>query len=322
MEYLVNDLSFHGQFEDVCAFRVALARLVAMRAVAKRYGREVHVHRNLKQAMVTHAMTVPQAVGALTLEERKALMLWVGQQGPFWEDARAHGPAEYLQCGEVLVTDTAVGEAGFCRLNGIDRTLMSLNPSAWTRSRLRVDWFPDEGAQQATEVPNFWDSATLEDALRAAPPPIVSWRQLESSTKARCTNLTFAKDTFTPALGHPFSAAASARVAFILDTLHEFKSCFDDLGRRTARGQEIYDNFCTGKKEGGGRGAMIKDSSDTEKSDYRAALTFPHPGDASVSLFCPWHAAIQTPQWRVHFSWPVRADHPLYVVYVGPKLTV
>ena len=24
---------------------------------------------------------------------------------------------------------------------------------------------------------------------------------------------------------------------------------------------------------------------------------------------------------RLHFSWPIRADEPVYVVYVGPKLT-
>ena len=50
-------------------------------------------------------------------------------------------------------------------------------------------------------------------------------------------------------------------------------------------------------------------------------MTFKHPTDASKTLFCPWHGKVQTPQLRVHFSWPVRADEPLYIVYVGPKIT-
>ncbi len=322
MEYLVNDLSFHGQFEDTGTFRAALGRLMAMRAVAKRYGREVHVHHNLKHAMATRQLTVPQAAAGLTREQRSALVSWVNQEGPFWEDARAHGPDEYLQCGETLVTDTAVGEAGFCRVHGIDRTLMSVTPSEWTRSPLSVEWIQAGSSPRAAEVTNFWDPTTLQAALQAAPPPIASWRQLEAAMLARCTNLVFAKDAFAPAFGHPFSQAACGRIAVILDAVHELKGAFDANGRRTPRGHELYDNYCTGKKGDGCRGAMIKDSSDTEKATWQSELTFAHPGDPRRKLFCPWHGAVQTPQWRVHFSWPVRADEPMYIVYVGPKITV
>jgi hypothetical protein len=31
--------------------------------------------------------------------------------------------------------------------------------------------------------------------------------------------------------------------------------------------------------------------------------------------------ALKTQQIRIHFSWPIRVDTPLYVVYVGPKIT-
>ena len=43
--------------------------------------------------------------------------------------------------------------------------------------------------------------------------------------------------------------------------------------------------------------------------------------DPTKTLFCPWHGKVQTPQLRVHFSYPIRANEPLYIVYVGPKLT-
>jgi len=50
-------------------------------------------------------------------------------------------------------------------------------------------------------------------------------------------------------------------------------------------------------------------------------MTFRHPEKADETIFCPWYGKVGTPQLRVHFSWPVRADETLYVVYVGPKIT-
>ena len=39
-------------------------------------------------------------------------------------------------------------------------------------------------------------------------------------------------------------------------------------------------------------------------------------------LFCPWHGKVSTRTLRIHFSpGQIRASDPLYVVYVGPKLT-
>ena len=33
------------------------------------------------------------------------------------------------------------------------------------------------------------------------------------------------------------------------------------------------------------------------------------------------HGKVKTPQIRIHFSWPITASTPLYVVYVGYKIT-
>lgn len=67
--------------------------------------------------------------------------------------------------------------------------------------------------------------------------------------------------------------------------------------------------------------AWFSDSSSTEKSDFRKELTFRHPMNAGEYLFCTWHGKVKTPQLRIHFSWPIRASDPLYVVYIGPKIT-
>jgi len=50
-------------------------------------------------------------------------------------------------------------------------------------------------------------------------------------------------------------------------------------------------------------------------------MTFPDPDVQGETLFCSWHGKVKTPQYRIHFSWPVTAASPVYVVYVGPKIT-
>jgi hypothetical protein len=321
VELLFNDLSLHGQFPDLATFRAAIVRLMVIRQIAHRFGRSLHCHRNVVQAPVTPTMTMPRAVQALTLEERRVLMQWFTQHGPFWEDARNHRPDDWLECSGSIVTDTAVGEAAWCCLNGIERTLVSVTPSNWLYSPVPIDWMSGTGEQKTIEVENYWSSAAIETVLQAAAPPLVSWGQLEALATAQCIQLTFSVGAFAPLIGHPFVLGAAHRLMFIFKTLNRFKSCFDSKGERTSEGHELYHNFFTGKKGEGGRGALFSDSSDDEKRKFETEMTFEHPEDASRPLFCPWHGKVQTPPLRVHFSSPVRADEPLYIMYVGPKIT-
>jgi hypothetical protein len=70
-----------------------------------------------------------------------------------------------------------------------------------------------------------------------------------------------------------------------------------------------------------GGNPLFSDSSDTEKLDFRNELTFRHPDQPGRSLFCPWHGKVRHLELRVHYTWSGRAGEPLYVVYVGPKIT-
>lgn len=318
---LVNELSFHGQFADLATFRAAISRIMTIRGIARRYGRELYCHKGMAYAQVTAQMTMPQAVQSLNINEQRALRSWMSQAGPFWEDARVHSPDEWLELDGSIVTDTAIGEAAWCGLHSIERELISASPSNWLVSPLSVEWISSSGERHIVGVRNHWEPFRLEEYLQAAPTAINSWKQLGTCAIARCPLLTFSNDAFTPLDGHPFSSSAAERVLSLLCTLNRFKSCFDANGERTAEGHEIYQDFFTGVKEGGGRGAMFSDSSDGEKDEFRKQLTFKHPGDVAQTLFCTWHGKVQTPQLRVHFSWPVRSNEPFYIVYAGPKLT-
>lgn len=322
MKFLVNELSFHGQFFDLNSFKEAIVRLMRIRESMRRFGHQLHCHSSIRHVPVMAAIAMPQAIQqALTMDQRRAFLSWITRDGPFWDEGRTHSPDEYFQLNDEVVTDTAVGEAAWRCVKGIASDLISIAPSNWQFSPLHVEWVPSSDAKKIVDVVNHWDPASLEGVFESAPIEIISWGQLKEIATAQCAHLTFVADAFCFLDGQPFVSGAAQRLLEILKILNRFKTCFHANGERTAEGNEIYQDFFTGVKTEGGHGATFTDSSDSEKCQFKKELTFKHPINESKTLFCSWHGKIQTPQLRAHFSWPVRADEPLYIVYVGPKLT-
>lgn len=322
MDFLVNDLSLEGCFPDNATFHGAMQRMMAIRQTLRRFGRPLYCTRNLPHAKITAYKVMHQIVQSFSRDERHAIMQWFTQHGPFWEDIRRHAPDDWIECDGKIVTDTAVGEAAWCCLNGLDRGLASFSPSQWQFSPVAVDWITETSRSKHVDIVNFWDNTSLEAYLQALPAPMSSWRQLEALATTRYTNLTFAVDAFSSLDGFPFNSSAGQRLLVLLDILNRFKSCFDSKGERTLQGHEIYRDFFTGKKGDGGRGALFSDSSCSEKKRFEKEMTFNHPTHKDKTLFCPWHGKVQTPPLRIHFSWPIRADKPLWIVYIGPKITM
>lgn len=315
MELLVNDLSFEGQFTDTAAFKDAITRLMKIRETLRKFGRELHCHRNVAFSHITHDQIMQQAIQSIGQDQRRSVMQWLTRQGPFWEDMRAHSSDDYLECNGKVVTDTAMGEAAYHSMCGEDYRLVSLSPSSWEYSPLLITWEPDEEPSKNLEVMNYWDQVELETVLRDAPAPIHSWDQLDSVSRSRFVNLSFAENPFGRLHGHPFVNGAAQQLLILLDTLDRLKICFDETGGYTEEGQHIYQDHFTGQK------CWFSDSSATEKNDFSKELTFRHPESESETLFCTWHGKVKTPQLRIHFSWPITAKDPLYIVYVGPKIT-
>ena len=317
MDLLANELSIHGQFYDISSFRDAFAQLMSMRNTARRFGREVSCHRALLNAKPMTGMTMQQALGQLASNEQRAILGWLTRHGPFWDDLRQHAADEYLECRGEIVTDSAVGEAAFRTFYGVDCGLVSIAPSDWDYSPVEVIWQRANGGleNQHTNVNNWRDVVTLEEKLRIAAPPIESWDDLRKASTGRFIGLTFAADCFEPLRGLPFADSAADRVLVLLDILDRLAREFDANGVRTTEGQRIYQDYFTGKK------ALFSDSSDTEKHDFRNELSFSHPNDPGNYLFCSWHGKESHMMLRLHFSWPIESGKPVYVVYVGPKIT-
>ena len=176
---------------------------MTIRNIARRFGRDVQCNRSVANALVMPGWKMPRAVQALRKDEQRVLMQWLTRHGPFWEDDRRHPGSEWLECNGELVTDTAVGEAAYCLLREIDRSLVSIKPSLWLRSPLSVDL--RNGQTRRVDVLNYSDSDAVRSALAVAPVPMQSWNDLAAAARRRFPGLTFGKDSFDPLHGSPFS---------------------------------------------------------------------------------------------------------------------
>lgn len=315
MDLFINDLSFHGQFPDLSGFNDAISRLMHMRAECKKFRRELYCHRNLPFAQITHHHSMAQAVRSLDRDKQAALMQWITRQGPFWEDQRTHSSDEYLECRNEIVTDSALGEAAFRCYKGDNSQVVSVIPSDWDAAPIAARYVQCDGTFCDLAVGNHTEPASLLVVLKSASDPIESWQELSEICSARFSEIVFSSDAFSPLNGHPFSQGVAERIVERLGILQMLKCAVDENGNRTHEGHTLYQDYFMGDK------AWFSDSTDEEKRTFKKELTFNHPLAANSQLFCPMHGKVKTPQIRLHFSWPFQHEAPVFVVYVGPKIT-
>lgn len=318
MDLIANDLSIHRQFRDPSSFRSSFAGLIAMRQVAKHWERDIYCSRRMVLTEPMSGVPMSKAVAKYLSEaERRAVMAWLTRGGPFWEDEHRHRGDEWLECCGDIVTDSAVGEAACRHHNGVPTGLISVTPSKWTASPVSVVCRNEDEhtVRWSADVQNWWEVAALEMALEGAAPPLSSWHQLRETAVRRFRRLRFSEECFTPLQGVPFAKGAADRVALCFAILNRLAGCFGKDRARTPEGQRIYEQYFMGDK------ALFSGSSEKEKQKYRQQLTFPHPAKPGEMLFCPWHGKMSRHLIRLHFSWPIRADEPVYIMYVGRKIT-
>ena len=313
MDLLANELSVHGQFPDDRSFWNAIGRLMRMRAVAQRHGHEIHCARSFRDLEPRPGVRLESALNSLQRDKRNLFLSWLNRGGPFWDDSRRHGPDDWLECREEVVTDSSVGEAAFRALSGFSCGLVSLRPSEWDYTPVRV--FRRRGdettpAEQA-ELPNWRDAEVLEEGLRTARPIVRKWKDLPGAI-IRYPNLRFSADSLNPLRGLPFSDGAVREILKRLDVLNRLARFRVETDISKQEVHRLLQDHFRGKK------AWFSDSSDEEKTRFRNRMTFRHPDRPGERLFCPWHGKVKIQQIRLHFSWP---DPPIYVVYIGQKLT-
>lgn len=315
MELLFNECSLHGQFEDIDSFEKSLDLLMNMRLTTRKYGREIQCHRQLINSLVTQHYSLPQIIQRLDKNKASALRDWIGRTGPYWDEPRQHSPDEYFECNSEIVTDTAIGECAYRHILRSEAQLASISPSNWQISPVEVIWHNKEQKVQTEKLINHVTIKTLEDELKKFDAPPASWAQLDQTCRRKFENLVFSNAAFAPLNGVPFVFAAAQSMLDLLSLLNKFKQEHNLETGRSKEGDRMYQDYFTGPR------AWYSDSSDREKRDFKNQMTFTHPASSNKNIFAPYHGKIQTPQMRIHFSWPITATTPLYILYVGDKIT-
>ena len=307
MDLLFNDLSIHGQFHDVGSFHQAFERLMVMRDVAKRFGRDVYCNSNLVSTSPGQRFSMQQAINQLRDRNKcRAVMCWL-TKGPFWDtsEQRKHGENDLLECvneNHRVVTDTAVGEAAFRMLGDFPCKIVSITPSDWQLTPLDVIYWNDDGESesQCVKIKNVIDSNALERELQNAESPVSSSNTLRKTSSARFTRLMFAENCFEPLTSIPFKGSVAESLLKLLNILNQLALEVDLNGKRTAKGERIHDQYFKHKN------ALFSDSSDSEKNDFKSNLTFHHPDNPHEQLFCPYHGKVSALKKeltiRLHFS--------------------
>ena len=308
MDLMLNELSIHDQFYSPSKLHEAIGRIMKMRDIARRYGREVYCHRSAPYRTAGPGTPLAQM---LSREQRSAIVQWLIRQGPFWDDAPRHDPNEWFECSGDVVTEAGLAEAAYCSTIGIDRRMVSLAPSNWEYSPITVTWWRDGTTSTEIDLGNYWDAPALEADLRQADPTMESWRDLEAVSKQRFLHLNFTANSFRYLDGQPFAPGAAVRIRSLLDILDRLLA----TGRGSHEGRRLYEDHFMGDR------AWFSDSSDREKRRFRRELTFPSPDASGETMFCTWHGKVNNPPYRIHISWPVPPGGQLHVVYVGLKIT-
>jgi len=215
MHIYFNELSIDKQFSDVSEFHQSIKQLLSMRALARQQMQtEIRCYRVLlTDRKITSTMTVHDAVqnAIFDKETKRSLMSWL-TKGPFWDyEEREHYSDRWLQVDKELVTDTAIGEAGWCSMwaNQSAYYLMSVVPSRWEYSPIRVDLIQEgtkSGVEKFASVINVWDQSNLTEVYKSLGPTYRTWNQLEDHCKRVYKRLRFADDCFRSMDGIPFSA--------------------------------------------------------------------------------------------------------------------
>lgn len=314
----LNDLSLHGQVAEHDAASLLLSLLQCRKAAMDR-GVALRCRREVLQRRVCGDATLRDVVFRLSPQDnhRRLLLTWLTKEGPFLDDDRLHSSDVWFECNGEIVTDGMLGELAHRSLDAptTPTSAVSVRPSVLDHDPLTITRVESDGTRQDLALRNHTDDAALRQWLAGCEPPMRSWQALQTRALAACGSLVFAREAFAPLVPVPFQSGVADRLLERLVVLEQMKQSFGADGVLTPAGQELRQKHFVGEK------AWFSDSSDSEKTAFASDLTFPHPERPGETLFCAWHGKVKTPQMRIHFSEPITALTPLYVVYVGPKIT-
>jgi hypothetical protein len=297
---------------QIDAFLQARARYPALR-------RSVYCARLLPDLQLGDGQPLRAAVHGLPPPTRTLFFGWVAAQGPFLDNEREEIADDLFFFEQEEVTEEGLGEAARQLLSARAAGAYSfpVDPDGrFERSPLEVvRGFEDEPLARI-QVTNFWDAAAASAAIAAAGPEPANWPDLLAQCRERFTSLIIGAHCEEVLRRHPFEANVARRTTELLGVLQRLVEETSASGDLSSEGLRLREQHFVGGK------AWFTDESDGNKRDFLNDMTFPNPDGVGPALTCFWHGKIKTPQYRIHFEWPIPAPFDrLRIAYIGPKIT-
>jgi hypothetical protein len=308
-EFYLNEHSVHGQYGTITELKSALEVVLGAKTAVEGAG-----FRFLSDSRIC----LRQAVGSTQFfhsiteignkELQSAVLSWLSKSGPFWPPEQTHSEGDLFECLNEDGAGTALAEAACRHSSATPCDLVSFAPSKFNQTPLTVVWIRSESGEVDVRLGNYWELAPLSSYL-AELNPITDWDGLHSWAKDKCKNLLFSKDVIEPIKVLPFKYSALQQIQILLLILDDLSKSHAPSGALSAHGLELHKTHFTTE-----RGRF---SDETPNKLFN----FDHP-KTKEQIQCSWHGKVRMDvQYRIHFQWPKPKDFPLWVAYIGPKLT-
>lgn len=316
MNWFVHDGSLCGQYPTGSNFIEHLTKLLKLRSQSEILRNGLRCSRLLRDSSVCKGLSFSEAVQAADPLIRRIVLEWINTKGPFWEDNSVPLEDDYFQCQTRDVTLQSLAEAVRFRTREMEAFTFSFSGGNYDYTPIVVQHGIDEDPIGTWNIDNFWELIELEKSVAQSVPTPLNWTQVIDLAKDKFPNLRFSDDLMRYLEGETYSSNVAKRALFIFQTLQDVMSSRDANRLFTKKTQEIIANHFTGEK------ALFTDESDTNKEQFKNAMTFDDPNNPGHKRMFSWHGKIKTPQYRVHFSWPlVERQEFIDIVYIGPKIT-
>ncbi len=304
---------------SAAVFRDAIEGFFRVRAHFPLLGRSVWCGRALPGTTLGDGQSIRDGARAMRPDIRVAFLRWVTSQGPFLDEVREHLDEDLFFFGSDEVTDYGLGEAARQHLQGRLAGVLSLAASpggTFGRSPLCVtQGFPSEPINTIDLLNSFDPTHAAEVVARSLPEP-TRWQDLLGQCRDRFPGLVISPHCDAVLARFPFEANVARRTVELLGVLQRLVDEIDrGTGKLSAAGTELIQLHFVGDK------AWFSDAGNDEKVDFLDEMTFPNPAGGDP-ITCFWHGKVKTPQYRIHFQWPMPAPYEkLFVAYIGPKIS-
>lgn len=315
MRLYINDLSLSSQFQSPAAFVSNLDDLLRLREGNQVVANCLFCSRDIRLRPVTGGHTFQEAVASTGDKNLiRRVLAWLGKSGPFWDENRQFNADDYFEHSKVDVTDTSLGEAARVLLAGSQANLVSFQSGGFDYKPVSVQHGLPEDVLGTILLDNEWDFANLRHLISSLAPRPVNWDQMLDQAKDRFDFVEFSESSISSLSAEPFSSCVVDRVFELCRVLNEYAELLSLAKGTSERSNEIVSKHFSGEK------SWFSDESVTNKRKFSEQMKF-NPIGGGDKVSCTWHGKIKSPQYRVHFRWPISHGEKIQVYYIGPKIT-